>query len=160
MSIRTHIRPIERADVPALLEIIRDARAQYGTAARVDALIEPGDFALFESYQKWRSIYFVAVIDGRVVGGAGIAALAGADPLTCELQRMYIAADARGQGVGTKLLEACLDSARRFWFVRCYAEALSQKDPAPTLYARNGFLGMPESDRWLMRTLSAPQEAL
>jgi putative acetyltransferase len=164
---RTILRPLERRDVPALLDIIRDARAQYGLATRVDSLLEPADLAIFDTYQKRRTIYFVALTDGEVAGGAGIAPLAGDDPLTCELQRMYLKPEARGRGVGTLLLDACLDAARRFWFVRCYAETISEMDKALELYARNGFVnlpgalgstGHPHNDRWLMRTLRAPQE--
>jgi putative acetyltransferase len=164
---RTLLRPLERRDVPAMLDIIRDARAQYGLATRVDSLLEPADLAIFDTYQKRRTLYFVALTDGEVVGGAGIAPLAGDDPLTCELQRMYLKPEARGQGVGTLLLDACLDAARRFWFVRCYAETIAEMDQALKLYARNGFVNLPgalgstghtHNDRWLVRSLRAPQE--
>lgn len=166
---RTTLRPIERRDVPALLDIIRDSRDQYGMSTRVDFLLEPADLAIFDTYSQRRTIYFVALIDGQVVGGAGIAPLVGDDPLTCELQRMYLAREARGQGVGTLLLDACLDSARRFWFVRCYVETIKEMDRALKLYSRNGFVELPRamgntghthSDRWLLRKLQAPQEAL
>ena len=163
------IRRLERADVPALLEKIHDARAQYGLGARVESLLEPADLAIYDSYQRRRAIYFVALRDGDVIGGAGVAPLPGDDPLTCELQRMYLRPEARGQGVGTRLLETCLDAARRFWFVRCYAETISGMDQALKLYARNGFVelstavgrtGHGHNDRWLMRELAAPQEAM
>src|SRR4051812_8804365 len=166
---RTLLRPIERRDVPALLDIIRDARAQYSLQARVDSLLEPADLALYDAYQKRRTIYFVALVDGVVAGGAGIAPLSLADPLTCELQRMYLEPEARGQGVGTLLLDACLDAARRFWFVRCYAETVSEMDRALELYSRHGFVTLPRAiagtghahnDRWLLRELKAPQEAM
>jgi len=166
---RLTIRPLERIDVPAMLDIIRNARAQYGMAGRVDALLEPADLALYSTYQRWRSLFFVAGIGGEIVGGAGVAPLEGADPLTCELQRMYLRFDARGLGIGTRLLNACLDAARRFWFVRCYAETISEMDQALKLYDRNGFVALPgalgstghaHNDRWLLRVLRPPQEAL
>jgi putative acetyltransferase len=166
---RLTIRPLERHDVPAMLDIIRDARAQYGLEGRVESLLEPADQSLFSTYQRWRTLYLVAVHDGMIVGGAGIAPLAGADPLTCELQRMYLRHDARGRGIGSRLLDACLNSARSFWFVRCYAETISEMDQALKLYARNGFETLPgalghtghaHNDRWLLRGLKPPQEAL
>ncbi len=167
--LQTIIRPLERHDVPALLAIIRDARAQYGLAGRVESLLEPADLAIFDTYQRRRALYLVALQDGEVIGGAGVAPLSSAEPLTCELQRMYLKPEARGQGVGTRLLDACLDAARRFWFVRCYAETVSEMDQALKLYARRGFAELPEAlggtghahnDRWLMRELNAPQEPL
>ena len=166
---RIHLRPIERRDVRALLDIIRDGRAEHGLAGRVESLLEPSDFALFDQYQARRTIYFVALIDGEVAGGAGIAPLPGDDPLTCELQRMYLKPEARGQGVGTLLLDACLESARRFWYTRCYAETISEMNSALKLYSRNGFVELSgaiagtnhgHNDRWLMRELRAPQEAI
>ena len=98
---RLTIRPLERSDVPAMLAIIRDARAEYGLGTRVESLLEPADLALYDTYQRQRALYSVALLDGEVVGGAGVAPLAGADPLTCELQRMYLRRDARGRGIGT-----------------------------------------------------------
>jgi putative acetyltransferase len=163
-STRTHIRLLEPADVPALLTIIADARAEYGIAERGVELLEPADRALYASYQRQRSLYFVALSGGEVVGGAGIAPLAGADPLTCELQRMYLRSDARGRGIGNALLEHCLTAARQLLFVRCYLETISQMHAALELYRRHGFhdldarlgsTGHEHNDRWLLRLLRA-----
>jgi putative acetyltransferase len=156
----TTIRLIEPADVPALLQIIATARAEYGIAERGVELLEPVDLALYAAYQRQRTMYFVAVVDGEVVGGAGIAPLAGADPLTCELQRMYLRKDARGRGLAAALLEHCLASARRFWFVRCYLETIAPMKEALAFYGRNGFdelsaplgrTGHHHNDRWMVR---------
>src|SRR4051812_48921584 len=101
---KPQIRLIEPADVPAMLTIISECRAEYGMTGRVAELLEPADHALYETYQRQRSLYFVAVLGGEIVGGAGVAPLHGADPLTCELQRMYLRGDVRGRGLGNALL--------------------------------------------------------
>ena len=158
------IRPIEPADVRALLTIIADSRGEYGIADRGVELLEPADRALYETYQRQRSLYFVALLGGEVVGGAGVAPLAGADPLTCELQRMYLRPEARGRGIGEALLERCLAAARQFLYVRCYLETVTQMQAALEFYARHGFsdlqaplgqTGHAHNDRWLMRSLRA-----
>lgn len=158
------IRLIEPADVPAMLTIIAQSRAEYGLGERGVELLEPADRALYHTYQRQRSLYFVALIDGQVVGGAGIAPLHGADPLTCELQRMYLRRDARGRGIGEALLQHCLKAARQFLYVRCYLETISQMQAALAFYSRNGFkelnsphgsTGHEHNDRWLMRPLRA-----
>ena len=160
---RLEIRLIEPADVPALLTIIADSRAEYGIGERTP-LLEPADRALYAHYQRQRSLYFVAMSGGEIVGGAGIAPLNGADPLTCELQRMYLRRDARGRGIGKALLDECLKAARQFLYVRCYLETVSQMQPALEFYGRRGFraleaplgrTGHGHNDRWLLLPLRA-----
>ena len=161
---RTDIRPLEPADVPALLKIIAAARAEYGIAEQGVSLLEPADHAIYQNYHRQRTLYFVAVEGGELLGGAGVAPLTGADPLTCELQRMYLRPDARGRGVGTALLERCLAAARQFLYVRCYLETVSRMQPALRFYGRHGFrsllaplgdAGHGHNDRWLLRPLRA-----
>ena len=166
---KPRIRLIEPGDVPALLTIISESRAEYGVANRVAALLEPADHTLYELYQRQRSLYFVAVLGGEIVGGAGIAPLAASDPLTCELQRMYLRRDARGRGIGNALLEQCLKAARQFLYVRCYLETINEMQEALEFYGRNGFrdlraptgrTGHEHNDRWLMRPLRASARSM
>jgi putative acetyltransferase len=161
---KPHIRLLEPADLPALLAIIADVRAACGPAGSVPELPEPADRALYARYQRQRALYFVAVAGQEVVGGAGIAALNGADPLTCELRHMYLRRDARGRGVGTALLAQCLQAARQLLYVRCCVEAAAHPGEALKFYERHGFreLDAPlgrtpgtRGDRWLARPLRA-----
>jgi putative acetyltransferase len=92
------------------------------------------------AYEGPRSAYFVAEREGKIVGGAGIGPLAGADSHTCELRKMYLLPAARGHGLGRRLLEACLDEARRMNYRTCYLETLAQMERARDLYERFGFL--------------------
>jgi len=154
------IRLLEPADVPALLRIIAAGRAEYGIAEQGVELLEPADLALFDTYRRQRTLYFVAEVEGEVLGGAGIAPLAGEDPLTCELQRMYLRQDARGRGLGEALLSECLAAARQLLFVRCYLETITPMKSALSFYGRNGFrelaaplgrTGHHHNDRWMVR---------
>ena len=164
MPTKVQIRLLEPGDLPVVLTIIADSRAEYGIGERGVELLEPADRALYLTYQRQRSLYFVASSRGEIVGGAGIAPLAGADPLTCELQRMYLRRDARRRGIGNLLLDHCLKAARQLLFVRCYVETISQMKPALQFYRRNGFrelqaplglTGHEHNDRWLVRYLRA-----
>ena len=156
------IRRLHQADVHQLLELIRSVRQEFGLANRVTALLEPTDYALLDVYRHRRSAYFVAVMDDHVLGGAGIFPLANENWGTCELQRMYLRTQHRGQGVGQALLDACLDTARSYGFERCYAETVSEMSTAISFYERNGFrrltasigeTGHSHNDLWLMLSL-------
>jgi putative acetyltransferase len=165
---RLEIRTLELAHVPALLKIIADSRREYGIADKGVELLEPADHAIYATYQRQRSLYFVALLAGEVVGGAGIAPLPGSDPLTCELQRMYLRADVRGRGIGQALMERAIASAKQFLFVRCYLETISQMQPALKFYAKHGFRELagpfgasshPHNDRWMVKPLRASARA-
>jgi putative acetyltransferase len=115
------IRRLQQADVHQLLDLIGGVRREFGLEGRVASLLEPSDYAILNVYRHRRSAYFVAVMHSRVLGGAGIFPMASQDWGTCELQRMYIRYQHRGQGIGQSLLNACLEAARSLGFERCYA---------------------------------------
>ena len=75
--------------------------------------------------------------DGIVVGGVGIAAWPGSED-TCELQKLYVAADRRGLGLGRRLLERALMFAGEH-YRRCYLETHSSLQAACGLYRAMGF---------------------
>lgn len=156
------IRRLEAPDVHAVLTVIRDCRREYGLETRVAALLEPSDNNLYETYRGRRCAYFVAVVGGEVVGGAGIARLRGGDGPTCELQRMYLRRASRGHGIGRALLIQCLQAARQLGYERCYAETISGMTTAIAFYERNGFqrlqaplgaTGHGHNDCWLLLQL-------
>ncbi len=83
--------------------------------------------------------YFVLEEDGVLVGGGGIGPLAGGDPGVCELRKMYLIPEARGRGLGHKVLAACLSEARKLGYETCYLETIAEMTAARALYAKAGF---------------------
>ena len=127
---------------------------------------------LLETPLFWQALlntlYFVAVLNGEVVGGAGVAPLSAADPLTCELERMYLRQDARHRGIGHALLERCIVAAKQFLYVRCYLETVTEMRDAVEFYGRHGFQDLQaplgeatrrHHDRWMMKALRASARA-
>ncbi len=57
----------------------------------------------------------------------------------CELQKMYFLPEARGQGMGERLLRRCLAFAKEAGYRLCYLETLKSMDQAQKLYQRLGF---------------------
>jgi len=133
------IRLIRPEDDEAVARIIRAVMPEFGAEGPGFAINDPEVDAMSSEYGKPRSAYFVVELDGRVVGGGGLAPLAGGDAGTCELRKMYFLPEARGRGVGKRMIATCLDAARGFGFTRCYLETLTGMDAAQHLYERAGF---------------------
>lgn len=57
----------------------------------------------------------------------------------CELQKMYFLSEARGLGLGAKMIKLCLDKAKEFGFEQCYLETMPFMEDAQKLYLKNGF---------------------
>lgn len=143
MSDEFLIRPITAADEAAMAAIIRTVMPEFGAGGAGFAIHDPEVNAMHAAYAHPRHAYFVVERSGVVMGGAGVAPLAGADPSICELRKMYFLPELRGCGAGPALLQQCLDSARAFGFRQCYLETLTGMDRAQNLYRRFGFQPIP-----------------
>ena len=119
--------------------VIRTVMPEFGACGDGFAINDPEVDWMSRAYAAPRHAYFVLVRDGRVLGGAGVAPLAGGDVGTCELRKMYFLPEARGLGAGTAMMARCLDAARAFGFRQCYLETLTGMDAAMRLYERSGF---------------------
>ena len=133
------LRPIEPRDDTAIADIIRTVMPEFGAVGCGFAISDPEVDWMSRAYAEPRSAYFVVERDGTVIGGGGIAPLAGGDGATCELRKMYFLPEARGIGAGTAMMARCLQAARDTGFSRCYLETLGGMDAAMRLYERSGF---------------------
>ena len=133
------IRPIRAGDDAAMADVIRTVMPEFGATGSGFAISDPEVDWMSRAYAAPRHAYFVVERDGRVLGGAGVAPLAGGDAGVCELRKMYFLPEARGSGAGTAMMARCLDAARGFGFRQCYLETLTGMDAAMRLYERSGF---------------------
>lgn len=132
-------RSITPQDNPAIAFVIRQVSAEYGlTADKGYSVADPTLDTLCQVYQSPRSHYWVLEIDGKVVGGAGIAPLDGEEGV-CELQKMYFLPQTRGKGLAAKLAELCFQFARQQGFSKCYLETTDELTEAISLYQKLGF---------------------
>jgi putative acetyltransferase len=107
---------------------------------------------MFDAFQQEGRRYFILEKEGtdgegtealpysgpQVLGGAGIAPLPG-EPGTCELVKMYFRPEVRGLGLGKRLLQLCLEEARKLGYSRIYLETIEQMEAARGLYEHLGF---------------------
>lgn len=138
------IRPITPADNPAIAAVVRAVSAEYGlTADKGYGVADPNLDFLHETYLGERSRYWVIEgPDGTILGGGGIAQLAG-EAQTCELQKMYFLPALRGQGLGRRLVLQALEEARTLGYRRCYLETTEVLREATSLYESLGFEHLP-----------------
>ena len=133
------IRLIEKADNPAMAEVIREVMPQFGACGPGFSIEDAEVDHMYEAYQGDRAAYWVIEIDGQIHGGAGIAQLQGGDEDTCELKKMYFRESVRGLGLGKKLMDLCLEKAKEVGYKKIYLETLERMTAAGALYEKYGF---------------------
>ncbi len=138
-DVRTAIRPIEAGDDARIASIIRTVMPEYGAVGEGYSIVDAEVDAMSDAYAGDAAAYFVALVDGEVIGGAGIGPLVGGPLDVCELKKMYLLREARGLGLGRRLMERCLDAARAAGYERCYLETLEHMTEARGLYESRGF---------------------
>jgi putative acetyltransferase len=136
------IRLICAHDDAAIAALLRSVMPEFAASGPGFTLQDAEVAAMSQSYGAPRSAYFVVEQEGGIVGGAGVAPLAGAPFEVCELRKMYFLPEVRGQGAGTALLRHCLRAARGFGYQTCYLETLSGMNAARHLYAKAGFAAL------------------
>ncbi|QEE49576.1 GNAT family N-acetyltransferase [Flavobacterium alkalisoli] len=133
------IRPIVKEDNLAIARVIRHVLIEHNVPKVGTAYADASLDCMFETYSVSGSIYYVVEKNGKIIGGAGIAPLENGPEDTCELQKMYFLSEARGLGLGEKMMQKCLESASGFGFKRCYLETMPYMESAQKLYKKSGF---------------------
>ena len=133
------IRPIKKEDNAQVAAIVRSVIIEMGVPKEGTAYADKNLERMFEHYQSDRAAYFVMVQDHKVIGCAGIGQLDNYEGNVCELQKMYFLPEARGIGMGSKMMSTCLEAARSFGYEQCYLETMPYMTAAQKLYTRTGF---------------------
>lgn len=129
---------IPEDDLP-LSQLILGVLQEFGCDRPGFAGDDPELKAMYATFSKKGSIYFVIKKGKIVVGGAGIAPLKLGGTGVAELQKMYVSKDARGLGLGSLLISTCLEAAKKLGYTSCYLETEQSMVKAQLLYARHGF---------------------
>jgi GNAT superfamily N-acetyltransferase len=135
------IRSYEPADRAGVVALIVKTLAEFGFTADVGGLEE--DLAAIEEryVASKRGGFWVAMESGRVVGTVAVRTK---DVTTCELKRLYVSDQARGQGLGQKLYARTEDFARSAGYHRIWLDSSRRFTGARRLYERNGFVLLEE----------------
>ena len=133
------IREIQPNDNPDIAKVIRQVFIDNNLPKTGTAFADIYLDTLFEVYNTPKSVYFIVENENQVIGGCGIAQLENSNENICELQKMYFLPEARGIGMGFKMMELCLQKANEFGFDSVYLETLPEMLDAQKLYKKVGF---------------------
>lgn len=133
------LRPIEKVDNPVLATIIRNALEEFNANKPGTVYFEQSTDHLYELFNSGEGNYFVASVDEKVVGGAGIFPTSGLPADTCELVKIYLEPAARGKGLAGLLMQQCFKAALAAGFKRIYLETMPELTSAIPLYEKLGF---------------------
>ena len=134
------LRPIQASDNAALAAIVRTVSAEFGLAASqgfavADTVLDD----LYRVYSQDGAAYWVLVDGvGVVVGGGGVAPLAGAEGIL-EIQKMYFLPETRGQGLAKSILLLCFAFGEHQGKTAFYLETTAKLNQAVALYEKLGF---------------------
>ena len=87
-----------------------------------------------------RRTMFCARLHERIIGFAVVSSLRVSDRTECELENLAVAADHRGSGVGTMLLEAAIELCQQCGEACINAEVRASNAAALHLYKKNKFV--------------------
>lgn len=136
---KIEIAPINAAQNSNIRAIIQSVGAEFGAIGDGFGPSDPEVLAMSEHYSLAnKSCYFVATLDGKVVGGCGIAPFNHSEHV-CELKKLFLLPESRGLGLGKKLSEQCLEFAKQQAFTSCYLDTLNTMTSAIALYEHLGF---------------------
>ena len=146
-----------------MARIIRDSLAEFGANRPGTVFFDPTTDNLYELFKTPGSVYMVAEENGMLLGGAGIFPSAGLPDGVCELVKMYLRKNARGKGLGRRMIDQCLEQASQLGYTKVYLETMPELNKAVRVYEQFGFeylkgpmgnTGHFGCDVWMLKELS------
>ncbi len=160
---KIYIRPIREADNAIIAATIRKILIEFGANKPGTVYFDPTTDNLFQLFSIADSAYYIAEADDKIVGGSGVFPTPGLPEGCCELVKLYLISEMRGQGLGLLLMERCFQRAIDFGFTHMYLETMPELRTAIGLYEKAGFSFLPGPlgqsghfgcDLWMIKNLS------
>lgn len=153
------IRRIRKRDNAQVADLIRQVLAEFNAVGEGYSAVDREVVDMYGHYGTAKTCYYVIELDDTIVGCGGIAPLKGGKATTAELRKMFLLPEARGIGLGRRLLLKLMDEAKARGYEACYLETLQRMARANTLYVQSGFIpldaplgktGHSACDRWYL----------
>jgi putative acetyltransferase len=139
MDQNTIIRKVRKEDNSALANVIREVFEEHDAPRIGTVYSDPATDHLFELFQTYKSVLWVAETAGRINGCCGIYPTPGLPADHAELVKFYLTKEYRGKGIGKELMEHSIRSAIEFGYKKLYLESLVQFSNAVRIYEKQGF---------------------
>lgn len=133
------IRKIQPEDNESIRDVIRQVFEEHGINKPGTAYFDESLNDMYTTYTGSNKVYYVALLNGKVVGGAGVYPTEGLPVGTCELIKMYLLPEVRGLHIGKELMYNCIDFANDYGYRQMYLETLPELDRALKMYEDFGF---------------------
>ena len=155
-------RPIQPADNVKIAHVIWTVLEEYGVNRPGTVYTDPTTDHLSTIFETSNSAYWVAELNGEIVGGCGIFPTSGLPNGCVELVKLYVHRSARGNKIGSQLIRKSIESARENGFNQIYLESMPELTTAVSLYENLGFELIPDRlgnsghfacDIWMTKTL-------
>ena len=163
MNKNISFREIQPTDNLAIATIIRTALEEYGEAKPGTVYTDPTTddlFAIFQNVPK--SVYYIAELEGEVIGGCGVYPTLGLPNNYAELVKLYLKKEFRGMGIGRELMNRSISFAQKNEYTYLYIESFPSLKEAIQLYEKLDFQILPEPlgnsghfacDVWMVKEL-------
>lgn len=144
-------RPLTSQYDSALAELIRINLEAYhldipGTVYFDESLDHLSRFYSFDG-----RAYYVLLQNDMFIGGVGFSEF---DGDCCELQKLYLADAARGQGLGCQMIAYIENRAREMGYKRMYLETHSSLQAAVHIYEKTGYVEIPRPENVVHSTMN------
>lgn len=116
---------------------MREVLAEFGLAFGEGSDSDAQLFGLPSSYEAQGGRFWVATLDGALVGTCGVYPV-GRE--SYELRKMFLAPSARGRGLGRRLLYTCILFLREQDAAELVIDTTDQMRQAQSFYEANGFV--------------------
>jgi putative acetyltransferase len=133
------IRQIEKQDNIALAKMIRKVFDEHDAPKAGTVYSDPITDHLYEFFQTPGSILWVAEINNEIIGSCGVFPTNDLPDNCAELVKFYLSQEVRGKGIGKKLMQKSIQSAKDFKYTQLYLESLPQFSKAVSMYEKQGF---------------------